>query len=924
MEGFDSSSENRETLVTATKGTSDWWGDGPLDLLLKVKEADSIIGHLPASSPATAICTVLARQYSKLYSHFIATGLNTAGGNTVVPLSTSDDLDNTTGHRNLVWDNGDAATTLVDEELLYNVGSSGAGNMDAGVRDDGGTFQDDTTDLNSIAATDVNVYNDPAVVEDAFYFGKDNIFTFMMVDVATAHNGTTSTQVWEYWDGSAWSALTVVDDTDAANGAFDTTGRGLISWTAPTDWARTNVTNQPAAAPTNLYYIRIRISVLGDLTTEPVLSTAWVGGETQLKGRVADTAIVTPGGATGNADYYLLGDPITDFANDDVVVAPSSRKTFDVNGAPTNVGPALDTTVTIVFGQTTEDINNGNGARPYSIRVDPATLSMERVYERLKFVTRRGSTEAMTIGNHTQDGEEYVGSELQVEYTGQAGGNFVQGQMVFDQTAKGVGVIVGDHDDGATGDVILRVVRGTFTAGNVLSDTTAATLTLAACLGDDSGAFTDETADAISAAGADVAVPQNSTGDALYVGADDVFGILNIDIATAATGSPTVAWEYWNGSSWTAVTGLTDNTTAFSAGTGFLTVEFDVPSNWVARTVGAGTTGTQIRGPHYYVRARTTATATADAVVDEIQILDHITATIGSTRTISPESRSPFGTKAGDIVFFGPGVAITSGNVAAGDEQDYRLTDDDGTLQTPPNTVAVSVTNLVSGDSVAVYRIDVGGDIIKNQYTSDGTNNQSDVDIVVNEAITSDTPTSGKIRMVSVSNDEHRYRYSSFTSSTFTLDTGVVGGTSDGGSSSVTRLHDTTGTPFTNAEVGDYIRNITQGLIVRITNVVDANNVDTDELPLSWGTAGGDSYDYNVLMETYTSGDNTYVPFIERIADAATESQQLIYTSDIDIRVVVRRSISGSNPILPFSQDDTIGSTGRSVATVRTNDDILA
>jgi hypothetical protein len=44
--------------------------------------------------------------------------------------------------------------------------------------------------------------------------------------------------------------------------------------------------------------------------------------------------------------------------------------------------------------------------------------------------------------------------------------------------------------------------------------------------------------------------------------------------------SITVAWEYWNGSSWVAVPSLVDNTNAFQS-SGDLTVEFPVPDNWI-------------------------------------------------------------------------------------------------------------------------------------------------------------------------------------------------------------------------------------------------------------------------------------------------------------------------------------------------------
>ncbi|MHA2067532.1 MAG: hypothetical protein ACXABY_24470, partial [Candidatus Thorarchaeota archaeon] len=75
------------TLLTAYQGTTDWWGDGQIDILVNVKEADveTDVGAL----------VVFARQYSKGYS-FFETDV-TAGGRNPIPLQTGDDLDNTSG-----------------------------------------------------------------------------------------------------------------------------------------------------------------------------------------------------------------------------------------------------------------------------------------------------------------------------------------------------------------------------------------------------------------------------------------------------------------------------------------------------------------------------------------------------------------------------------------------------------------------------------------------------------------------------------------------------------------------------------------------------------------------------------------------------------------------------------------------------------
>ena len=598
-----------DVLVTAAKGASDWWADGQIDLLIKVKEADSVFGALPNSSPVTAVATVLARQFSTLYSHFIANALATAGGNTVVPLATGDDLNNTTGYRQMI---------LADSAGNWNVGDR--------IRDDS-----------------------------------------------------------------------------------DTTIEGII----------TQVTG-----------------------TNPTITL----------------------------QYYLYGDPLNDFT-----AGTGDFSNLDDTGtaaavAPSDVGPAADTSITLTSGATTEDINNGNGARPYSVRLDPNSVDILRTYERMKFLTRRGETvDIDSSGSHVAEGQFYVGNEIQIEYSNQAGGNFAEGSKVFDQTSGAEGVVVADHDDGASGDVILRIVRGTFQTG-------------AANLGD------------------------------------------------TAT-SPTV------------------------------------------------------------------------------------TADIDTIRVVAPVSAAPLGTFAGGSFFGAPGVALTIANLISADTQAYQLIDDDGNIQVPPNTVAVEVTNLVVGDRVGVYRIAAaGGAVVKNEFSGAAGNDENDVTLEIQESLTTETPTSGKVRIVSPSGEEHRYRYSSQSGTTFTLATATTG--VGDGASSATRLEDGSETFIADGvEVGDYVQNITEGVFVRVTNVVSETELDTEPV-VSWL---GDTYFINRLVENYPVGQDVYVPFLEREADATVELNQLVHTSDIDVRVVVRNA----GVILPFSQDTIIISTGRSVAAIRATDDIF-
>ena len=130
---------------------------------------------------------------------------------------------------------------------------------------------------------------------------------------------------------------------------------------------------------------------------------------------------------------------------------------------------------------------------------------------------------------------------------------------------------------------------------------------------------------------------------------------------------------------------------------------------------------------------------------------------------------SPFGTFAGGKFFGAQGVWIE--NMASADVQAFQLIDSGGTTRTPPNQQAITISNLLSGDRVAVFRTTSGTTINKAIFTATSGNNSGNSTFVVNETIPSDTPTSGSIRIVdtsdSTSTRETRYTYTSWSGSTF-------------------------------------------------------------------------------------------------------------------------------------------------------------
>ena len=125
----------------------------------------------------------------------------------------------------------------------------------AAISDDGGVFTDETADANDAGANDVVLIPASPVVNDAFYVGFD--LRFQEVDFVASTLATDGAVTWEYFDGTAFVALSgVVDDTVGF-----TVSPGTVSFTLPSDWAKTTVNSQGP-----FYYVRARVTTAGTTT----------------------------------------------------------------------------------------------------------------------------------------------------------------------------------------------------------------------------------------------------------------------------------------------------------------------------------------------------------------------------------------------------------------------------------------------------------------------------------------------------------------------------------------------------------------------------------------------------------------------------------------------------------------------------------
>jgi hypothetical protein len=83
-----------------------------------------------------------------------------------------------------------------------------------------------------------------------------------------------------------------------------------------------------------------------------------------------------------------------------------------------------------------------------------------------------------------------------------------------------------------------------------------------------------------------------------YFGSVYDFNKITVNIGTPGVGIYTTTWEYWDGSGWSVLTGVTDATAYFMAPAGNHDVTFTIPVDWTATTVAP------VAGSMMWVRAR--------------------------------------------------------------------------------------------------------------------------------------------------------------------------------------------------------------------------------------------------------------------------------------------------------------------------------
>lgn len=270
---------------------------------------------------------------------------------------------------------------------------------------------------------------------------------------------------------------------------------------------------------------------------------------------------------------------------------------------------------------------------------------------------------------------------------------------------------------------------------------------------------------------------------------------------------------------------------SWTGGTGQLLATDGTSTMWIQLLTGvAPTDGQTITGA--------TSTETADVNV---------------TVTERPLAYPFIGASTGSAIIGGYGVGIEGTDLTASDKV-FDLTN---TQKVPPNYVTFTVGGLITAEDRVLVGPESAGDLDEAQLSLNTTLNTDNITtVVVTASIPTDTPSTGTIRVADDNNIFRRLVYTSYTGSTFTIDTAA-------------------------SEVA-------------VPGVAD------------------------FVATSATSGNNVYISYIDVEADAVSESFTSVYSSDRSLFIRVRDG--GGTPIKTFETTGTLGSAGGSTTAIRTAD----
>jgi len=289
-------SQNGANLVhyKPSVSTTDWWGDGHIDILINVKElnVESDEGYI----------TVLARQYSKTYSYYIVDLIN--GGRNPIPLQTGNDLDNQTGY----W---------------QFIGSSGTGTFAVG-----DVIYKATTDKKGVVTA---VSGSPGTTPTITYYSiGDPITNFENADT-TVTNGTATVTIATGPTAFGPSVLaippTIVHGGMLDGGSYDIDENGT-----PENYSIVIDCNQNALA--NVYgwckYVTRR-GETGTTPTDGLQGQFYIGSDYRLRYTTAISGTVTEGEPVTQATSGAKGTIVEKNTTEKIIILRNARGTFSTS-----------------------------------------------------------------------------------------------------------------------------------------------------------------------------------------------------------------------------------------------------------------------------------------------------------------------------------------------------------------------------------------------------------------------------------------------------------------------------------------------------------------------------------------------------------------------------------------------------------------
>ncbi|NCN28301.1 hypothetical protein GW915_12095 [bacterium] len=298
--------------------------------------------------------------------------------------------------------------------------------------------------------------------------GEDAKFGRWQLKYDTAGNYAGVTLEWQYWNGTAWTTLTVTDPTSFFTAAVGTYN---ITWTAPADWATTAVDG------ITKYWIRCTVTALATptLTTAPLGSRGWEGtgaGTAEgasVTGEDLFANIYTLGTIEGTPApqiyIFQIGERIAEWSN----LTNWDRGHIDVLIKVKEAGTEIAAGTVTVFARQSGDL-----------------------YDNYEIDLSAGGRNAVPLG--TSDDLNENSGEFYLLYDAETATFTTLAQIITGGTSGAKAELVAVTDWGTTGVLTLRDVQGTFQDNETITGSNEGSATVNGTIGDTYLAYDAETA----------------------------------------------------------------------------------------------------------------------------------------------------------------------------------------------------------------------------------------------------------------------------------------------------------------------------------------------------------------------------------------------------------------------------------------------